>query len=138
MIEGEEKRARGILRYNLASPRTYAFDVIPFDQQPVRTEHVVRVLDFSVVGVGIESSVLIDPGLVYFREPMGGQKFGVLIWSIPKDDGYRAGIRFVTLLSDEEEYLRKQIRRTHLLNVLPDPENIIATLLDAVKNETKE
>lgn len=137
VIEGEEKRARGIQRYNLATPRTYAFDVISFDQ-PVRTEYVVRILDFSVVGVGIESGALIDPGLVCFREPVSGQKYGVLIWSTPKDDRFRAGIRFVTLPSEEEEYLQKQIQQTHPLTVLQDPDKIIATLLEGLKNEIKE
>jgi hypothetical protein len=134
MSEGEKKRAGGIQRYRLTSPRYYALDVISFDQ-PVRTEHVVRMMDFSVIGVGIESSELIVPGLVCFREPVGGQKFGVVIWSKPKGDQYLAGIRFVIVPSAEEAYIQEQVKRSHPLTALQDPDKIIALLLESIKNQ---
>jgi hypothetical protein len=78
LSEKEDIRSRGIQRNRFTSPRTYSLDVIAF-AQPMRTEHVVRIVDFSVVGAGIELAERIEPGLVYFKEPVGGQKFGVLI-----------------------------------------------------------
>ncbi len=135
MTAGEEKRARGIKRYDITSPRTYSLDVIGFEQ-PVRTEHVVRILDFSVVGVGVLSSVQIGSGLVYFREPVSGQKFGVIIWSQPKDDQFRAGIKFVILPPENEEYLQEQVKQSYPHMALPDPDKIIPSLLESIRNET--
>ncbi len=111
-------------------------NVIAFDH-PMRTEHGVRFVDMSVVGVGIESGEQIEPGLVYFREPVGGQKFGVVIWSKPKDDHYRAGIQFVILPPEEEAYIQEQVKQSHLHKALTDPDKIIALLLESIKNGTK-
>ena len=107
LSEKEYKRSRGIQRYRLTSQRTFSMGVIAF-AQPTRIEYVVRIVDFSVVGVGIEMAERIEPGLVYFKEPVGGQKFGVLVWSKHRGDRYRAGIKFVVLSSEQEEYLRSR------------------------------
>ena len=96
-----EKRSQGIQRYRVTSHRTYSLDLIAFDQ-PMRTEHVVRIVDVSVIGVGIESNERIEPGLICFKEKVGGQKYGVLIWSKLSSGGYRAGIQFVVLSPEEE------------------------------------
>lgn len=135
LIEREEKRSRGIQRYHLATPRTFSLGVIAFDQ-PMWTEHVVQIVDFSVVGVGIELAERIVPGLVYFKEPVGGQKFGVLVWSEQRGDRYRAGIKFVELPSEEEAYFHEQIKQSHSCKELRDPDKIIASLLVSIKNET--
>ncbi len=131
-----EKRSQGIQRYRITSPRTYSLDVIAFDQ-PTRIEHVVRIVDISVIGVGIESSERIDPGLICFKEQVGGQKFGVLIWSKLSSGGYRAGIQFVVLSPEEESYLQEQVKQSPPCKSLRDPDKIIASLLEAVKNEIK-
>lgn len=55
MTEKREKRAEGIRRYFIASHRTSSLHLIPFDRL-TQTEHVVRIADLSVVGVGIESA----------------------------------------------------------------------------------
>ena len=132
-----EKRSQGIQRYRVTSHRTYSLDVINFDQ-PTRTEHVVRIVDISVIGVGIESSERIEPGLVCFKEKVGGQKYGVLVWSKSGSGGYRAGIQFVVLSPEEEEYLQEQVRQSQPYESLRDPDKIIASLLHSVKNEMKK
>ena len=129
-----EKRSQGIQRYHFTSHRTYSLDVITFDQS-TRTEHVVRIVDISVIGVGIESSDRIEPGLICFKEQVGGQKYGVLIWSKPSNDRYRAGIQFVVLPPEEEAYLQEQVKQSHPYKSLQDPDKIIASLLQSVKNE---
>jgi hypothetical protein len=133
-IQGE-KRNQGIQRYLVTSHRTYSLDVIAFDE-PSLTEHVVRIVDISVIGVGIESSNRIEPGLVCFKEQVGGQKYGVLVWSKPNSDRYRAGIQFVVLPPEEEAYLQEQVKQSHPYKSLRDPDKIIASLLKSVKNET--
>jgi hypothetical protein len=130
-----EKRSQGIKRYQVNTQRTYSLDVIAFDQT-TRTEHVVRILDISVIGAGIESNERIEPGLICFKEKVGGQKYGVLIWSKLSSGGYRAGIRFVVLSPEEEAYLQEQVKQSPPYKSLRDPDKIIATLLQSVKNDT--
>ena len=135
LSETEKKMTRGIQRYRLTSPRTYSLDVIAF-AQPTRTEHIVRIVDFSVVGVGIELAERIEPGLVYFKEPVGGQKFGVLVWSNQRADRYRAGIKFVVLSSEEEEYLLEQIKQPDLDMAPGARDKIISSMLESIQRET--
>ena len=135
LSETEKKMTRGIQRYRLTSPRTYSLDVIAF-AQPTRTEHIVRIVDFSVVGVGIELAERIEPGLVYFKEPVGGQKFGVLVWSNQRGDRYRAGIKFVVLSSEEEEYLLEQIKQPDLDMAPGARDKIISSMLESIQRET--
>jgi hypothetical protein len=131
-----EKRSQGIQRYCVTSLRTYSLDVIAFDQS-MRTEHVVRIMDISVIGVGIETSERIEPGLIRFREQIGGQRYGVLVWSKLKGDRYRSGIQFVILSPEEEAYLQEQFKQSPPCQSLRDPDKIIASLLESVKNEIK-
>jgi len=103
----------------------------------MRTEHVVRIVDISVIGVGIETNARIEPGLICFREQIGGQKYGVLVWSKLKGDRYQAGIQFVILSPEEEAYLQEQVKKSPPCHSLRDPDKIIASLLESVKNELK-
>ena len=132
-----EKRSKGIQRYRVTSPRTYSLNAIAFDQ-PTLIEHVVRIIDISVTGVGIESNERIDHGLICFKEQVGGQKYGVLIWSKLSSGGYRAGIQFVVLSPEEESYLQEQVKQSPPNKSLRDPDKIIASLLESVKNEIKK
>ncbi len=136
MSEKEDKRSRGIQRYRLTSQRTFSIGVIAF-VQPTRTDHIVQIVDFSVVGVGIESAERIEPGLVYFKEPVGGQKFGVLVWSKQRGKRYRAGIKFVVLSSEEEVCLLEQVKQPYLDTAPRPPDKIIASLLESIQRETK-
>ena len=135
MSEKEDIRSRGIQWYHITSPRTESLDVIAF-AQPMRTEHVVRIVDFSVVGVGKELAERIEPGLVYFKEPVSGQKWVVLVWSKQRGDRYRAGIKFVVLPSEEEACLLEQIKQPHLDTAPRTPDKIRASLLEFIQNET--
>ena len=135
MSEKENKRSRGIKRYRITSHRTFSMGVISFTE-PTRIEYVVRIVDFSVVGVGIELAERIEPGLVYFKEPVGGQKFGVLVWSKQRKDRYRAGIKFVVLSSEEEAYLQEQVNQPFLDTAPRVPDKIITALLDSIRNGT--
>lgn len=135
MNEQNENKNRGIQRYRVASRRTSAMSVIAFDQL-TRTEHVVRIVNLSVVGVGIESGEPIESGLVCFKEQVGGHKYGVVAWCRLDGDRYLAGINFTTLPLEKEKYLRKQVKQSHPHKPLRDPEKIIATLLESVKGHT--
>ena len=134
MPEQEDIRSRGVQRYRITSPRNFAMGILTF-AQPVRTEHIVRIVDFSVVGVGIELAGRIEPGLVYFKEPIGGQKFGVLVWSKQRGEQYRAGIKFVVLSPDEEVCLLEQGKQPHPYAAPRASDKIIASLIDSLQRE---
>lgn len=135
MTEQNENKKRGIQRYRMASRRTSAVGVIAFDRL-TRTEHVVQIVNLSVVGVGIESNEPIEPGLVCFKEQVGGHKFGVVAWCRLHGDRYLSGIIFTTLPLEKERYLRKQVKQSRPHKPLQDPEQIIAALLESVKKQT--
>ena len=135
MDEQKDKRTGGIRRYFIASHRTSSVYVIPFNRLS-RTTHRVRIVDLSVVGVGIESKERIEPGLACFEEQVGGYKFGVITWSRPSEEGYRAGISFMTLPQEKEQYILDQVRSDRSHTSLRDPEKIIETLLQSIKRES--
>jgi len=135
MDEQTDKRAGGIRRYFIASHRTSSLHVIPFDRL-ARMTHSVRIVDLSVVGVGIESKERIEPGLACFEEPVGGNKFGVITWSRPDGERYRAGISFMTLPHEQEQYILKQVKTARSHISLRDPEKIIESLLQSIMPES--
>lgn len=70
------------------------------------SDHVVRIVDISSGGVGVESNEQMEPGLVWFYTTIKDHRGGVLLWSRKLDDQYRAGIRFLSLSSEDEQLLR--------------------------------
>ncbi len=134
MTERKEKRTGGIQRYFIASHRTSSLRVITLDQLD-RTQHLVRIVDLSVVGVGIELNEWIDPGLVCFEDQVGGHRFGLVTWCRQSGDGYRAGISFMTLPQEKEKYILRQVKLARFNKSLQDPAKIIANLLESIKRE---
>lgn len=135
MAESKERMTTGIQRYFMSSPRICSINIIPFDKM-TRLEYIVQVSDISVVGVGIVSREPIDHGLVCFENSVGGQKFGVVAWSRPSDGVCRAGINFVTLSKEKEQYVTNQIRKSPVNKQLCDPDGILEGLLKSLKPET--
>jgi hypothetical protein len=124
----------GVKRYPLATPRDCSLGVITFNKLRW-TNYAAKILDLSIIGAGIELSQKIEPGLIWFNERVGGYKCGVLRWSGRKGPAYRAGIEFLPLSRDEEEYLRKQIEQTELHKPVLDPEHIITTLVETAAKQ---
>jgi hypothetical protein len=96
-------------------------------------EHSVRIVNLSVLGIGIESHQQIMPGLVWFKKRVGGHKCGALRWSNPNGLHYRAGIEFIDLSRETEEYLQTQVKLSQPHLAVPDPDQIIATLIETIK-----
>ena len=71
-----------------------------------RSDRVVRIVDISSRGVGVESDEQMEPGLVWFHTSVGDHRVGILLWSRKQDDWYRAGIRFLSLTDEVEQLLR--------------------------------
>jgi hypothetical protein len=70
------------------------------------SDHVVRIVDISSGGVGVESDEQMEPGLVWFYTSVEGHRGGILLWSRKQNDQYRAGIRFLSLSTEDELLLR--------------------------------
>lgn len=132
MSEKTQKRTSGVQRYFVTSHRTSSLRVITPDRLAGR-EHLVRIVDISVNGVGIESQDVIEPGLACFKEQVSGQKFGVIAWCRQQGDLYRAGISFITLPYDQEQFILNQVQHAHARQPLHDPGEIIASLLEPLK-----
>jgi hypothetical protein len=96
----------------------------------VRTDHHARIVDRSLIGIGIESDHPINPGIVLFRECVYGQKCGVLMWCHQTGNRYICGIQFLSLTLAEEEFFRYQIERVKPGAQIQDPDRIIAQLND--------
>ncbi len=99
-------------------------------------DHLVKIVDFSVIGVGIESDRPIEPGIIWFKDGIYGQKCGSLVWCKKIGLRYRAGIQFLSFTRDQEEYLRQQIEQLQRDNKLHDPERFISKLIDEIKQDS--
>ena len=71
------------------------------------SDHVVRIVDISKHGVGVETDVQMEPGLVWFRNGLEDHRGGILLWSRKQNEQqHRAGIRFLSLTTEDERLLR--------------------------------
>ena len=131
---GNKKNAGGIQRYSVTSHRTCALRIVPFGTLGLH-EHTVRIVNVSVIGAGIESDQLLAAGLVCFEECLGGHKLGVMHWCRPAGERYRAGIRFVTLPYDAEQYILNQVRTGAPRGSLTDPDKTIEKMLALLQQE---
>jgi hypothetical protein len=98
----------------------------------VRADHITRIVDRSIVGIGVETDHPIQPGIVWFRESVYGQKCGVLMWCHQAGSRYRCGIRFISLTPVEEEYFRRQIQQAQTCAQIQDPDGIIERLNNCI------
>ena len=97
--------------------------------------HDAKLVDLSTKGVGIEANAHLEPGFVWFKDRVGGHKGGVLVWSKQLGTKYRAGIKFLHLSRDVEDYVEERIDRFKPHVPLREPEQIISTLIESEKKE---
>jgi hypothetical protein len=136
-MDAQNHKDRGVRRYPVSAHRECPMGIITFQQHEWK-DHNAQIVDISIVGIGIESSQQIEPGLVWFKERIGGYKSGVLMWSKPSGSRFRAGIKFVPLSRDEEAYVHEQVKQSLPCKPVRDPAQIISTLLESVKRELTE
>ena len=99
---GEHRQAR---RQPTVMHRRCSMGLLSFTHLET-SDHVVRIVDISSRGVGVESDEPIDPGLVWFHTRVEDHRGGILLWSRKQGDRYRAGIRFLFLSAEDERLLR--------------------------------
>jgi hypothetical protein len=124
-------RYKGVKRYLVEAARECPLGVISFDTFRW-TEYMVRIVNLSVLGAGIHAPHRIDPGLVWFKERVCGYKCGILKWSAETGPPYRAGIEFLSLSREVEEYLQKQSEQLLPSRSISDPDHILETLIATV------
>lgn len=136
MIQENDNVPRGILRHPITSLRSCSLAVITSSHLEWK-DLIAHIVDLSITGVGIESRERIPPGLVWFKESVSGHKYGMLSWCKSIGDRYRAGINFVTLSRDEEQYVQEQVSQLKPHTPLHDPRQIIATMIESLKKSRR-
>ena len=101
------------------------------------SDHVVRIVDISSRGVGVESDEQMEPGLVWFRAGVGDHRSGILLWSRKQDDRYRAGIRFLSLTDEDERFLRYWPPCPGQLRPCIDLEEVISAWMGAGRGQDR-
>jgi hypothetical protein len=129
-----EQRQAG--RYPLAAQLDCAMCIITFKDLAWK-DHVVFLKDISMSGVGVEAEKRIDTGFVWFRDHVGGHRGGVLMWSRLVGYNYRAGIQFVPLARDAEEFVNSQISLLRDHKPLRHPTATISTIMESIGRARK-
>ena len=99
------------------------------------TEHNVKIVDYSIIGIGVRTDRPIEPGIVWFKEHVYGQKCGFLVWCKKMGDHYRGGIQFVSLNRADEEYLHRQLSRMKPREPFQDPDQLLARMVDGINKD---
>ena len=123
-------------RYPLAVQRDCAMCIITFKDLAWK-DHVAFLKDISMNGVGVEAETRIDTGFVWFRDRVGGHRGGVLMWSRQVGYNYRAGIQFVPLSRDAEEFVNSQVSLLRDHQPLHDPTAIISMIMESMGRTRK-
>lgn len=137
VIERRNIQGEGVKRRPISRERVCSIGVISFNNLEW-SDHLVRIVDFSVTGIGIESDRPIQAGVVWFKENLYGQKCGSLVWCKKDSVRYRAGIKFIYLTRKQEEYLRLQVEQMQHFNRIQDPERIFGRLSAEIKKDIEE
>jgi hypothetical protein len=127
MDEKRRNQRKEVIWHLVSSDLNCSLGVISFNNL-VRTDYLAKIVNRSIIGIGIETDHPIQPGVVWFKECVHGQKCGVLMWCAQIGSRYRCGIRFVSLTRVEEEYLRNQIDQVQPSKPVQDPDWIITRL----------
>jgi len=134
-VADQYEKNRGIQRYQFASPRNCSLSIISFNGL-ARTDHVVRIMDMSVIGLGIETTEMLEPGLVWFKKQVVGHRVGIIEWTGERSGKNRAGIRFVTLSREEERIVREEMSGKQSLPLRQDREKALAAILKQFRKVT--
>lgn len=121
-------------RKPVVEKKDYSMSVISFKRLDW-TDLVVSIVDMSPQGAGVEVESRIDPGFVWFSDTVGGRKGGLLMWSKPLGNKYRAGIKFAPLSPDEEQGIQEKLAGS---GPLRDPTVIVDTILESLKKSGAE
>jgi len=127
MDEHREHPRNGIVRHSRV--RLTSCHLLAISAQGLAwTDHEVSIVDYNVTGLGIETDKPIEPGFIWFKQPVFGHKCGRRVWCRPSDARYRAGIEFISLSRQDEEYFLQQIEQLRPEKPFPDPKQVLPQL----------
>jgi hypothetical protein len=132
----ERNELRKVTRYPLAVHRDCAMCVITFKDLSWK-DQFAYLKDISTSGVGVESEKRMDPGFVWFRDRVGGHLGGVLMWGKQVGYNYRAGIEFVPLSREAEQFVHGQVGLLRARQPLPNPEAVMTTIIESLSRTRK-
>ena len=127
MDEKRRNQRKEILCSFISSDLRCSLEIISFNGL-VRADYHAKIVNRSIIGIGIETDYPMHPGVVWFKDIIQGQKCGVLMWCNQIGNQYRSGIRFVSLTRLEEEYFLYILEQVKPSNPVRDPDRIIARL----------
>ncbi len=99
-------------------------------------DHTANIVDLSDSTVRVESDRPIDPGFVWFNDRVRGHKGGLVVWCQPFYGRYRAVLQLVPLTSEEERGIQERTVRSNAHRPHRSPEEIIASLTEAMKRNS--
>jgi len=134
MTEKRSAQRIEIKRHSLVSDRHCSLRAISCRTLTCKDQYV-RIMDLSIIGIGVECDQPIDPGIIWFKETVYGQKWGHLVWQKKNGDRYRVGIEFISLSRPEEEYIRQQLEQGEHGKPVQDPEAIISKVISTTMND---
>ncbi len=132
--KSNNNQRNGVKRRSISLERECSLGVISLNNFEW-SDHLVKIVDYSVIGIGIESDLPIEPGVIWFKENLYGQKCGSLVWCKKSEVRYRAGIQFISLTREQEEYIRQQVEQMRYFKRIQDPKQIIAMLIAGIKRD---
>jgi hypothetical protein len=132
----ERNELRQVTRYPLAVHRDCAMCVITFKDLSWKDQFAF-LKDISTSGVGVESEKPMDPGFVWFHERVGGHRGGILMWGRQVGYNYRAGIEFVPLSREAEQFVHDQVGLLRAHQPLLDAEAIMTTIIGSLSKTRK-
>ncbi len=116
-------------RQRVTEKKSYSMSVISFKRLEWN-DLVVRVVDISPQGAGIEVESGIEPGFVWFSNKVDDKKGGLLMWSKQFGGRYRGGIKFVPLSVEEEQSTEQRLTGS---GPFRDPTAIVDTIIESLK-----
>lgn len=122
------KEHRHALRHSIVIERICPLGVITFKKLEW-SDFLARLIDISRDGAGIESESVMEPGFVFFKDRLAGNKSGVLMWSRRDGNRFRGGIRFLPLTPDQELDLCGDLSRYASYKPVRSPEEMIDALM---------
>jgi hypothetical protein len=131
MDDAQYTRRQEVKRHAIATVRDCHLGVIAFENLEW-TEHSVKIVNLSVIGIGIETERQIEPGIIWFKEHVYGQRCGFLVWCKIFGDRYRSGIQFLSLNRADEEYLQRQLSRISSREPFQDPDRLLARMMGSI------
>lgn len=113
-------------RQTISGQHAFCFGIVSL-RELTWSIHNATIIDIGREGLSIETSERIEPGLLWFRDRIRGNRGGVLEWTKPHGGRFRAGVRFVPLTWNVERYVHERARRDLSHRPHRDPFNILNT-----------